>query len=247
MLNKFKKALYIVLPIIFWLIVWEIAALLVNRSYFLPTVEKTFSALFNILSSITFYKVVLFTILRVIAGLTIGILFAILFAALACKFKAARAIISPMISVMKSTPVATLIILLWLFVSGNDLPILISVLMVMPIVWQNLVDGYETIDKNLVEVCAVFEFSFLKRLKYLIFPSLLKYFIPSLITAVGLAWKSEIAAEIIAYTKNSIGQYINDANYMYDSASVFAWTLVIIVLSISLEFLTKRLLRRFKV
>lgn len=247
MLNKFKKALYFVLPIIFWLIVWEIAALLVDRSYFLPTVEKTFSALFNILSSITFYKVVLFTILRVLAGLTVGILLAILFAALACKFKTARAIISPMISVMKSTPVATLIILLWLFVSGNDLPILISVLMVMPIIWQNLVDGYETIDKNLVEVCAVFEFSFLKRLKYLIFPSLLKYFIPSLITAVGLAWKSEIAAEIIAYTKNSIGQYINDANYMYDSASVFAWTLVIIVLSISLEFMTKRLLRRFKV
>ena len=116
----------------------------------------------------------------------------------------------------------------------------------MPIIWQNLLDGYSAIDKNLIELADVYEFSYSKRLKLLVFPTLKKYLIPALITASGLAWKAGIAAEIIAYTKNSIGQGINDAKYNMETATVFAWTLVVIVLSIALEKTTKYFLRRVK-
>ena len=78
------------------------------------------------------------------------------------------------------------------------------------------------------------------------FPTLLKYFIPAFITAAGLAWKSEIAAEVIAYTKNSIGGNISDANVIFDTPTAFAWTLVVIIFSIIIEVLTKFLLSRFK-
>lgn len=251
MQNKFLKLilklLHLIVPVLFWFAIWDIAALIVDHNYFLPTVKQTFSALLKILSSFSFYRVVFFTVLRVLIGLALGIVLAIILTFVSCKSKIAKAIISPLISVMKATPVVTLIIVLWIMLSSETLPIVIAILMVMPIVWQNLIDGYETIDQSLTEVCFVFEFSIFKRFKYLIFPTLLKYFIPSVITAAGLAWKSEIATEIIAYTKNSIGKFINDANYSYDSPAVFAWTLVIIALSISLEFLTKRLMKRFKV
>ena len=69
---------------------------------------------------------------------------------------------------------------------------------------------------------------------------------PAVVTAVGLAWKAEIAAEIIAYTKKSIGQGINDAKYSMDTATVFAWTVVIIIFSLCLEIITKKILRRIK-
>lgn len=245
MKSNIKRILYFILPIIFWISVWEISSIIINKEYFLPSVQNTFISLFKILSTSSFYKVVFFSILRVLSGLSLGIILAIFLAFLSCKFECIKAIVSPLISIMKSTPVATLIIVLWILLSGDTLPIVIALLMVMPIIWQNLIDGYETIDKNLWEVCDVFEFSLFKKFKYLIFPTLIKYFIPSVITAVGLAWKSEIATEIIAYTNNSIGKFINDANYNFDSASVFAWTIIIIVLSLSLEFGAKKLLRRF--
>ena len=247
MKNKILRVAYIIVPILFWFAVWDISALIVDHTYFLPTVKETFSALFRILASFSFYKALFLTILRVFLGLALGIILAIILAFLSCKFQIAKAIISPLMSIMKATPVVTLVILLWIMLSGEQLPVVIAVLMVMPIIWQNLVDGYETIDKNLTEVCYIFEFSFFQKLKYLIFPALLKYFIPSVITATGLAWKSEIATEIIAYTTNSIGKFINDADTAYDSPSVFALTLVIIVLSIALEFFTKRLMKRYKV
>ena len=72
----------------------------------------------------------------------------------------------------------------------------------------------------------------------------MKYLIPGIITASGLCWKAEIAAEIIAYTKRSIGQGINDAKYNLDTPTVFAWTLVIILLSVALEKGASMLLRR---
>lgn len=241
------KAAKIILPVAFWLLVWQIVALIVNRSFLIPGVPETFSALLTILSSRTFFKVVLFTILRILSGLFLGIAMGIILAFLSHKFEIVNIIISPLISVIKSTPVATFVVILWIMLSGDALAIFIAFLMVMPIIWQNLMDGYKSIDKDLSEVCDVFEFSFAKRMRILVFPALMKYLIPGIITASGLAWKAEIAAEIIAYTKNSIGQQINDAKYFYETPTVFAWTFVVIIMSIFLEKLTKYLLGRFKV
>ena len=102
------------------------------------------------------------------------------------------------------------------------------------------------LDKGLVEVGEVFEFSPKYRFKVLYLPSLKKYLVPSVITSVGLAWKSEVAAEIIAYTTNSIGQLINDAKYFDAYPTVFAWTFIIILFSVLFEMLTKHLFRRIK-
>ena len=149
------------------------------------------------------------------------------------------------ITVVRSTPVASFIIILWILLSGDALAVFVAILMVAPIVWQNLLDGYSSIDKELIEVTEVFGFSKRKRFLVLTLPALKKYFLPAVITSVGLGWKAEIAAEIIAYTKNSIGQKISDAKYNLHTAEVFAWTLVIIFFSIALEWATRTLLRRF--
>lgn len=240
------RAAKIILPIAFWLLLWQILALIVNRSFLIPTVPETFLALVDLVYSKDFFKVILLSLARIVAGLFLGIAAGILLSFLSYKFEAINLLVSPLISIIKSTPVATFIVILWIMLSGNALTVIIAFLMVLPIIWQNLMDGYKSIDKDLSEVCDVFEFSFSKRMRILVFPALMKYLIPGIITATGLAWKAEIAAEIIAYTKNSIGQEINDAKYFYETPTVFAWTFVIIVMSIFLEKLMKYLLGRFK-
>ncbi len=244
--NPLKRVVFIIVPTLFWLAFWEISSLLISNPYFLPGIPETFSALFKLLSYTKFYKVVLSSLFRVITGIVLGSILGVLLALLSHKSSLAKSIISPVISIIKATPVATFIIILWVMLDGRALPVFIAVMMVMPIIWQNIMDAFSSIPAELTEVCAVFEFSFSKKFRLLVFPALLKFFVPAIITASGLAWKSEIAAEIIAYTKNSIGQYITDAKNFYDTPSVFAWTIVIILLSILMETLTKYLLRRFK-
>ncbi len=245
--NAFKKAFYIILPILFWLLIWEIISRIIGNPYFLPGIKDTCKSLFYIISKRTFYSAIASSIFRVISGLAIGSISGVIFAVISYKSVFCKSIIAPMISIIRSTPVATFIIILWVILDGRFLPIFIALMMVMPIIWQNILDGFNSISKELSEVCLVFEFSKTKKLRFLILPSLIKFFIPAVITATGLAWKSEIAAEIIAYTKSSIGQYIQDAKIYYDTPTVFAWTIVIILLSILLEKLTKFLIGRFNI
>ena len=245
-MNKINPIIKGILSILFWCAVWQIAAMALNNSFLLPDIPATLKALFELIKESTFYKSVLLSFIRVTLGLILGTAVGIALAILCNKFPVLHSLFSPLITVIKSTPVASFIVVLWVMMSGDALSVFIGFLMVMPIIWQNLLDGYSAIDQSLVEVADVYGFSYAKRLKLLIFPTLKRYLIPALITASGLAWKAEIAAEIIAYTKNSIGQGINDAKYNMETPTVFAWTLVIIFFSILLEKATKHILWRIK-
>lgn len=243
MKNKLLDFLfYKLIPIVFWLSVWEIAALIVDRSYFLPHVNETFVSLYHIVSSSEFTKIATLTLLRVIAGITLGTLCGTILAIISHKFKIVYSLISPINSVIKATPVASIIILLWISMNGNVLAVFVAFLMVFPIIWQNLYDAFSSIDKDLIEVSRVFEFTYTKRLKLLVFPALKKYFLPAFVTAIGLAFKAEIAAEIIAGVRSSIGQMIYNAKDALITADVFAWTIIGVLFSISIEKLAKQLL-----
>lgn len=241
---KCKKLILALSGIVFWLLVWQTGSMILDKPYFLPDVFTVFSAFWGLLMSAEFYRVTFFSILRVLLGLLIGIILGISLAILSHKVEIVKALVSPLMSVIKSTPVASFIMVLWILLSGNALAIFVAVLMVTPIIWQNLMDGYAAIDLQLSELCFAYEFSPFKRFKLLTLPTLKRYFLPALITSIGLAWKSEIAAEIIAYTRDSIGQMINDAKYELHTDVVFAWTVAVVILSIILEKFTKALLKK---
>ena len=228
------------------MILWWLGASVVDNSFLFPNVDETVLALVSLVAKPSFYLVVLLTTIRVLLGFLIGYVFGFVLAIICNNFSIIESLVAPIITIIKATPVASFIVLLWVMLSGDALSIFIGFLMVMPIIWQNTMDAYSSIDKNLLEVTEIFEFSAKKRFQLLVLPTLKKFLYPAIITSAGLAWKAEIAAEIIAYTKKSIGQGINDAKYNMDTPTVFAWTLLIILFSILLEFATKKLLRRFK-
>ena len=240
LLNKFLK---IILPIFFVLLLWELLSLIVDNEFFLPGIKTTFLALINIVKSTGFIKTVLISLLRVIAGILIGAIFGILLATVCHYFSIVNILLAPIISIMKATPVACIIVLLWISMNNTELAVFVVIMMVMPIVWQNVIDGYRAIDEDLIEVSEIFEFSFKKKLTVLVFPTLINYLIPAVITSIGLAWKAEVAAEIM--TNSNMGRLIYDFKTVsYDTASIFAWTVIIVTLSILFEKTAKHLLRR---
>ncbi len=238
--NKFLK---FVIPLIFILSVWELAATIANDSFFLPSVPDVLQALLRAIAEKSFFKTVLTSLYRVIAGLLIGTALGIGAATLSHYSRLFNTVFSPIISVMKATPVACIIVLLWINLNYTNLTIFVSVLMVLPIIWQNVLSGYQAIDPKLREVADVLELSMVTRIRVLILPSVLNYLAPAFVTSIGMAWKSEIAAEIM--TSNNIGRLIYDFKTVsYDTASMFAWTVIIIALSMIFEGSAKYLFRR---
>jgi NitT/TauT family transport system permease protein len=246
MTTKLKKTLSVILAVALWLLIWEIASRIIDLNFVLPGVIPTLRRLCELFAVSDFWKAIILSILRILLGFIIGVFAGTLLALLCNKVKPIKCFVSIFMVVAKSTPVASFIMILWVLIGSASLPSVIGVLMVMPIIWQNLMDGFDAIDNDLIEVSTVFELDRMKRFKYLIFPTLMRFFVPAALTSVGLAWKSGIAAEILTYTKNSIGKNISDAKAYFEGTDLLAWTVTVITISLAFEFLISRVARRVR-
>ena len=146
-------------------------------------------------------------------------------------------------TIIKSTPVASIIMVLWVIIGSDTVPLAIAILMVMPMIWESAHNALNSADKSLLEVCAIYKISGLFKIKIMYWPLLITHTLPSILTASALAWKSGIAAEIISYTTNSIGKEIFLAKSYLEMASVFAWTIVVVLLSLAINYAVKHLLK----
>ena len=89
---------------------------------------------------------------------------------------------------------------------------------------------------------AVFRLSNLKKIKYIYIPQVLPYFTAACTTSLGLCWKSGVAAEVIGIPSGSVGQQLYNAKVYLETADLFCWTLVIVLLSVACEKLLMLLL-----
>ena len=152
----------------------------------------------------------------------------------------------PLISLVKATPVASFIILALVWIKKNGVPVFITFLIVLPIVWSNVSEAINNTDKSMLEMAKVFRFGRLKTVKYIYVNSVLPYFAAGCTTALGLAWKAGVAAEVIALPQSSVGFHLYRAKITIETADLFAWTLVVIILSVLLEKLIVALLKKIR-
>lgn len=216
MQSKVKQLLRGVIAAAFWLALWEGLARWLDLPFALPTIPDTAAALSRLVVTRAFWLTVGSSLLRILLGLLLGTGIGVLLAAVSVLSGTVKAIVSPAMTVIRATPVASFIMILWILVGRDAVPQAIAVLMVAPVIWQGLCDGYDRLDPAMDEVLTVFRSSFGRRLRLLILPGLKAPFLTGLANAAGLAWKAGIAAEIIAYTSHSIGRQIADARNLFN-------------------------------
>ena len=154
------------------------------------------------------------------------------------------AFLSPLSRIIRSTPVASFIMLLFLFLTKERIPTVTSFLMVMPVVWSNVYEGITGTDVKLLEMAKVFRLSFPDTLRHIYIPAIMPFFMAAAKAGMGLAWKAGIAAEVLASPSLGIGTELYNAKIYLETADLFAWTAVIIAISVALERLFIKLLRR---
>ncbi len=243
-----KKLFLSATAAVFWIAVWYIAAFGIGNEIFLPYPHTTLLAFCRLVVTGDFWSAVLQSMLTILEGCLIGCAIGILLSVPAALFRLAGAIFSPLITVLRATPVASFIILIYVIVRRMRLPVrsvslLIVILMVIPILYSNLLTGYQSLDKSLGEVAAVYRFSFPKKLFVLWFPQIRPFFFSGVTTALGFAWKSGVAAEVICNLENTIGKNLSDAKSNLEMDKLFAWTFTVVLLSLLFELFFKRLVR----
>lgn len=218
-----------------WLAVWQILSLCIGQEVLFASPRATFSRLFSLLGTGDFWLKALHSLLGIMEGYLLGVCGGILLAVLTACSKWLLAVFKPMLTVIKTTPVVSFIILALVWLQKESVPVFISFLMVLPIVWANLTTGIAETNPQLLEMARAYRLSKRKILRYIYFPSVLPALLTSLTTAIGFAWKAGIAAEVISTPRESIGAQLYNAKVYLETADLFAWTLVVILLSMLFE------------
>ena len=218
---------------VFWLAVWQAAAMAIGQEVFLVSPIQAAGTLMELLPQADFWQRVGFSAGHILLGFALGVVVSVLLAAAAERWAWVDTLLAPVIQLVKATPVASFIILALVWVSGRSLSILISFLMVLPVLYSAVRTGIESADVQLLEMAQV---------KAIWLPAILPAFRQGCSVALGICWKSGVAAEVIGLPDGSIGDALYRAKITLSTGELFAWTFVIILLSAGFEKLFLALL-----
>ncbi len=240
-----KTILKRILIILGWLLAWQLLSLWVNNRILLVGPVTTLLALGQRLVTLSFWKTIGFSFLRIAAGFSAGCVIGFLTAALAVRLPLLEDILSPFITLLKAVPVAAFVVLFLIWWHSNVLSIAVTFCVVLPQIYVSTLEGIHSADPELLEMAKVLHIPFFNRCFYIYRPSLKPYLDASIRTAVGMSWKSGVAAEVIGTPAFSIGEGLYLSKISLDTAGILCWSFVIIVLSIVCEHLLLRLWNTF--
>lgn len=234
------------LAILFWIAVWQIASMAVGKDLILPGPVSVIKALWSLVRQGSFWTSILMTVLRIMLGYAAGVALGCLLAFGCCRSRILDSLFSPIIRIVRATPVASFIILAMLWMSKGGVPVLMSALIVAPVVWGNLTEAYSSRDPALDEMAAAYRLGKWKHFRFILVPHLMPSLRAACLTGLGFAWKSGIAAEVLSQPKLAIGSNIYYSKVYLETSELFAWTASVIALSFALEILVRKLIARRK-
>ena len=219
----------------FWLALWQWAAMAVGQEVFLVSPMRALATLARLLPTADFWGRVAFSSGRILGGFALGCGCSVALAAAARLSRTVELLLDPVMQLVKATPVASFVILALVWVRGRELSILISFLMALPVLYSAVRTGIASADVQLLEMARVFRIPAGRRLRAIWLPAVLPAFREGCRTALGLCWKSGVAAEVIGLPDGSIGDALYRAKITLSTGELFAWTFVIICLSAAFE------------
>lgn len=234
MQNKDKKYIRKTLIIFFWLAVWQILAMCVDN-FLLVTPLQALRALLTLAGQAEFWQSAFGSLWRIALGFLLGAVLALLLAAVSYRYKIAEEVLRPFMVFCKAVPVAVFAVLLLIWWGSSMLAVSICFLVVFPNIYLNTLEGLKSADRELLEMAEVFRLPFGTRFFYIYRPALKPFLLSAFQLSLGMCWKSGVAAEVIGTPTHSIGGALYLAKIYLDTAELFAWTAVIVVLSVFFE------------
>jgi len=227
-----------------WIAVWQLAAAAVGHGFLLASPGQVLVRLLELVTTGGFWATVATTLVKIAWGFVAAVVVGAASAACAARSRTFELLTAPLISTIRAVPVVSFIILVLLWADASTLASITAFLMVLPVMHSGILAGIRSRDSLLLEVVAVFAVPPLRRVGAIDVPAVLPFFAAACHIGIGLAWKAGVAAEVIGVARGSIGEQLYQAKIFLEPADVFAWTAVIVALSMACEAVVQRGIRR---
>lgn len=241
-MNRLKSInIYSLISIVLMLITWHYLASYIGKDYILPTPLRTLDVLLAIITSSDSYIDIFASIFRLVVSFSISFIMASILGLISGLNEIIENFLNPLINVLRTLPTMVSILVMLIWFGSEKTTVFVGILIVFPIIYSNILYGVKNIDTKLINMGRVYHLSFYQMLRYIYLPSIHQFFITSIVSGVGLGFKVLIAAEVLSQPKNGIGSNLLLAKMNLNMDEVFAWALLIIILSVLMEFLFKKI------
>jgi len=210
---------------------WWLAALFIDAPIILPAPHKVAAELLRLIASADFWLSVGTTFYRGITGFFISLIIGVSVGVAAGISLPLHALFKPLILVIRTTPVMSIVLIALLWFKTGTVPIFSTFLIAFPVITQNIIVGIRQTDPGLLEMGRAYGLSSRRRLLYISIPSVIPYLVSGAETALGLTWKVVVAAEVLSIPSFGVGSEMQLAQMSLETAQVFAWTVIAILLS----------------
>ena len=216
-----------------------------RRDLLLSSPVQVAQNLWRMMGTGEYWQRVGFSAFKVMAGMLMGALAGTLLGIGAFFVSFLRELLKPLISVIRSIPVVSFILVAIYWLDYRDLGLFIAFLICLPVFYSNTLGGLGAADGLLLEMARVYRLGAFRRFASIYLPSLLTHLIAAGEVAVGLAWKSGTAAESIASVTSvlSIGGGLFNARRAWSTVDMLSWTVTIVALSALFSAVFKLLLK----
>lgn len=225
----------LLIPVVWQLLSWQMA-----QPQLIPSFPDLIRALFRLVYSPGFLVSIGTTLLRACAGLLLSLAAASITAFLLNRSEGIRLLFMPWLSLLRSVPVISFILLALIFLNPEMIPLLIAFLTMYPLLTENLLKGLMNRRDSWKMLARQFHLNAWNRLFQINYPQLKPYLFSGLASAVGFGWRAIIMGEVLSQCVDGIGKRMKEAQVFIDVPELIAWTLVAIVLS----WLTDKLISR---
>jgi NitT/TauT family transport system permease protein len=241
---RINNKVFSFVSIIVLFVVWQFYSIKVNNEILMPYPKDVVKSLINILSNIESYKVILYSVFRVIFALSISFVLGTIFGMISGLNEKAMFALKPIITSIRTLPVISIIIVV-LIIFGNNITLYIVILLLLfPIIYQSVLDGVKNIDSLLLDALKLeADFTNFNSFKLVYFPLSIPHIKTALIDSIGLGFKVLVVAEYIAQTNLSIGKTIYMHKVNLEFSDVFAWTLMLLVFVLLFEWIVEKTLK----
>ena len=231
------------LIVLFWIGLWWAASAVVGLPLILPSPIDVLIKLGQMSTTPLFWHVMLVSSIRVLVGILLSYAAAFLLALICHRVKFLYDFFMPAISVIKTTPVTSFILIAFVLMHRDLIPGLIAALIVFPVVFANTIEGLRSAHPELIETARAYNLGFKDRLRCIWLPTLRPFMISAAGASAGLAIKAGVAAEVLITPEVSVGKYIFNAKQNMEYVELFAWTVAIVIFSYLLDIAFKLLLK----
>lgn len=230
-MTKKRKSLILTVSVIFVIVLWYLASFVIDASVILPKPHEVLFDLLKLVISPAFFKSIIATVLRALESFIVIVISGAVLGLVAGIFPYAEVFLKPFVSIFKATPVMSIVLIAFFWFSSNKVPVFSAFLMAFPVMYIQTLQGYKQLDKKLEQMCEIYGITGFRKLKYFTLPSLVPYFVTGAKQSLSMIWKVVIAAEVLTVPDNGIGRGLQLAQMNLQTARVFAWTLIAIVLT----------------